>query len=409
MHADGLRLSCIFALLAASSATAAPTLRYSADQRGNFVLFGNTLARDCGVNSPLVVGTVGACGSNASDTGADVLWRSDEPSIGQALANTSVTVENARSTAVLQLPAGAVVTYARLYWAAVVPTAKADTSVVIERPGSFVAAVEADDSRTQAHDEHRYYQSTADITSLLQSHGTGAYRLSGVEVMNPENERNEVLFAAWSVVVFYQLDTEPPRNLALFDGLDLVRNGSTASGTVSGFLVPNAGFDGRLGVIAYEGDSSISGDSLSFNGSTLSDGVNPNNNFFNSSRGNLGSAVSMAGDLPRSNGASGSMTGVDLDVVSVTSRLKAKDTSASFSATTSSDTYLIGAFVTSVSTLKPVRGISIVSGAGRPSPLARRGHRHDELQGGRLRRRGPQPRWDRGSGRDRSAQPGHRW
>jgi len=350
-----LQLWWIPLLLSSMGASAAPVMRHNVDQRGNVVLFGNTLARDCasGIAAP-VVGTVGACGSNANDSGADVLWRSTATT---AEANTGVAVADASSTAVLTLPPNAVISYARLYWAARVTSAGADLNVTLGRlgAGGFSAEVTADDSALASSGSEHYYQSTANVTKLLQSHGTGPYRVSGVNVKNPVNQTDETLFAAWSIVVFYQLDSEPPRNLALFDGLDRVAMNIAASGTVTGFLVPNSGFNGRLGVIAYEGDHLHSGDSLEFNGTKLNDGSGGGvNNFFNSSRMNLGSRVSVAGDLPQSTGASASMGGVDLDVIDVTTLLNPRDTSASFRATSSLDTYLIGAFFTSVSTLKPL-------------------------------------------------------
>ena len=50
---------------------------------------------------------------------------------------------------------------------------------------------------------------------------------------------------------------------------------------LSGLLVPSSGFDGKLGVIAYEGEDQLPGDSLSFNGTALFDAMNPVANFFN--------------------------------------------------------------------------------------------------------------------------------
>ena len=102
---------------------AAPVLRKQIDQRGDFVMFGNTLGFECannaGVPTP-TLGTVscpGGQGNVVRDTAPDIFWRSDEPMAGQALASTTTTPGQARSTAVLALPAGATVTYARIYWA----------------------------------------------------------------------------------------------------------------------------------------------------------------------------------------------------------------------------------------------------------------------------------------------------
>ena len=66
---------------------------------------------------------------------------------GQATANQNITAAQARSTAVLNLPVGATITYARIYWAGMLPTMMTpDTGVRIERPGSLDQTVMADDS-----------------------------------------------------------------------------------------------------------------------------------------------------------------------------------------------------------------------------------------------------------------------
>src|SRR6266545_239773 len=104
-------------MLVAQSASAAPVLRFQVDQQGDFVLFGNTLGQDCAGGTPApIVGSIGACGSNVSDSSPDVFWSSDAPAAGQASAGSAITIDQARSTAVLILPAGAIVSYARLYW-----------------------------------------------------------------------------------------------------------------------------------------------------------------------------------------------------------------------------------------------------------------------------------------------------
>ena len=116
-------ISCCFAGFAAlagsSAAVAAPKLRVQVDQKGDFVLIGNTLGHDCRTLVPApVVGTVGACGNNTADSAPDVYWRADAPGAGQAAANNTVTMAQARSTAVLGLKTGAQVTHAYLYWGA---------------------------------------------------------------------------------------------------------------------------------------------------------------------------------------------------------------------------------------------------------------------------------------------------
>ncbi|MEZ4220126.1 MAG: DUF3344 domain-containing protein [Polyangiaceae bacterium] len=338
-------------------ASSAPALRKQVDQRGDFLLIGNTLGHDCGAGTVApVVGTVGNCGNNTADSSPDIFWRSQSPGAGQAQANNTITVAQARSTAMLTLPPGATVTYARLYWAGD-RTGGADTTATLDRPGGFTQNLTADASFTLTDNT---YQSTVDVTALIQAQGSGAYRISGVDTQDLVNLNQAVTFNAWWMVVFYEDFTQPPRNLALFDGLDLVNTATTQNATLSGFLVPNAGFTAKLGVITYEGDNQATGDELRFGPTAplgaadrLSDAQNPLTNFFNSTRSNLGNPVSVVGDLPQLAGTPQSMSSFDMDIVDVTSRVSGGQTSAAIQANSNGDVYYLGAFITSISTFRP--------------------------------------------------------
>ena len=354
-------------LSGAPGAHAAQTLRVQVDQHGDFAMIGNTLGWDCdaGAAAPIVGTTPGngpfACGLPTGDTAPDVFWRADQPAAGQATASTAITVANARSTALLDLPANAEVTHAFLYWAGRRAGTTADTSVIVDRQGGFASTtVTANRSFTLPQTGNQVvYESVADVTTLVRTNGEGTYRVGGVDSVNFVGSPEDVLFAGWSLVVLYRLDTEPTRNLAVFDGLDGIAPNANSSITLTGFLVPSVGFDAKLGVIAYEGDDSISGDSILFGQGTLgpanrlSNALNPVDNFFNSTRSLLGVAVSNAGDLPRLAGTARTMAGVDLDVVDVTSRLVANQSTVNIQATTSSDIYFLGAFVTSIANFRP--------------------------------------------------------
>jgi clumping factor A len=337
--------------VAVESVEAAPKLRVQVDQPGDFVLFGNTLAHDCasGVPDP-VVGIVGSCGSSLSDSSPDIFWRSDEPAVGQATASTGVSAAQARSSAMLQLPAGAEITHAFLYWSARRGSSGADSTATLARPGVFSQGVTALESFTSSGDT---YSSVADVTALVQASGAGVYRVSGVDTVDLINESISVAFSAWWMVVLYKQPAAPLRNLALFDGLDPVSDGNGQNAVLSGFKVPIAGFTARLGVVALEGDETSSGDQFRFEGTALSNGQNPTNNFFNGTRSDLGAPLSVAGDLPQLTGAPASMSGLDLDVVDVTALVSGGQTSASIEATSSGDQYYLAAFITSISTFKP--------------------------------------------------------
>ncbi len=338
---------------AAGTASAAPSLRAQVAQRGDFILIGNTLAHDCAPGAPApVVGAVGACGTNTADTAPDVFWRSDSPMDGQAEASTAVGADAARSTAVLSLPPGVTVTNAYLYWAARLTALPGDSTALLDRPGVFSSNLTALEV-AESTDLGNFYQSVADVTSLVQAHGSGAYQVSGVSSLDLVNQNVSVAAASWWMVVFYRDPAQPPRNLALFDGLDAVLDNTGIQSTISGFVVPGSNFSAKLGVIAYDGDPST-GDALQWDSSTLSDALNPADNFFNATRSSLGAAVSIAGDLPQLQGTAQSMSGVDLDIVEIPNNLlSAGQTSATITAVSSADTYLLGGLVTSISTLMP--------------------------------------------------------
>ncbi len=355
--------SLLAALAVTGAAHAAPTLRVQVNQHGDFLLIGNTLGYDCAVDpSTIVVGTLAAdacvqSASDLSDSSPDVYWVSDDPSAGMALADTATMPSAARTTAVLSVPVGATVTHAFLYWAATNTSGTPDTQVVIERPGAGgFGPTTLTALQSWAPGLDNGYQSVADVTALVQQHGSGAYRVSDIDVAPFANVDVSVLFGGFWMVVFYQLPTDPLRNLALFDGFDVVKAGANQSATLSGFLVPTSGFTGKLGVVAFEGDNTATGDSMLFNNVTLSDAQNPVNNFFNSTRSWLGAPVSVAGDLPQLTGTPGSMAGVDIDVVDITAELTKGQTSAPIQAITASpvgDTYYLGGFITSISTFAP--------------------------------------------------------
>ncbi len=359
MKASKLALcSSACGLLLASASQAAPVLRKQATQHGDFALIGNAGGFECspGATPAPVVGTVTCPATAIADSAPDIFWRSQDPTATQARADATITSLTSRTTAALALPANATVTYARVYWAGFLPAAAAvDTTLTIDRPaGTLNQAITADTSVKVARGAGFFwYQSTADVSTLVQTAGAGLFRVSDIASIELPGLDNADPIDAWSIVVFYSLPSDPSRNLALFDGLDLVAPATTVSATLSGFLVPNSGFDGKLGVIAYEGEASLPGDALSFNGVALSDAINPVANFFNSSRSRLGSAVSVTGDLPQLTGTPGSMSGFDLDVVDIKPQLKAGDSSAMIAASSTTDTYLLGAFVTSISTFAP--------------------------------------------------------
>lgn len=354
-------------------AEAAPTKRYAIATRGDFVIFGNTLAQDCGaaVVAPKV-GTVGACGTNTADTAPDVFWRVDDPNAGDAKADNTVTAAMARSTAVLKLPNGATVLRAQLYWGGK-QTATPSETITFERPGTFTKTVTASDTVTAALGG-TFYQRSADVTADIVANGAGVYRVGGAESVGIANLNDSTVALGWYVVVIYQLDSMPSRQFALYDGLDLAIDGAPVAYTLSGLKIPATGVMAKLGIVAYEGDNGSSGDNLFVNGNKISDAVNLAENFFNSSRSTLGVAETNLGDLPQLTGDAGSMSGLDIDVVDISAQVVANATTIDISAETTGDSFALGAAVSAVSFGRPnysgftktVRNVTRSDGTYRP-------------------------------------------
>ncbi|MFT3764847.1 MAG: isopeptide-forming domain-containing fimbrial protein [Minicystis sp.] len=85
----------------------------------------------------------------------------------------------------------------------------------------------------------------------------------------------------------------------------------------------------------------------------ISNGLNPADNFFNSSRSYLGQPVSGTYDVPKLSGQASSMAGYDLDTADVTSLLSPGDTSCVVGADSTKDIFFLGGFITSVASLAP--------------------------------------------------------
>ena len=351
-------LSAVGVSTLCSTVFAAPQKLAEFNEKGSFLLIGNTVGWDCAAGVPQpTVGSIntGSCSTNTEDSSADILWQTDGTS---ATADGATTPLRASSAAFLSIPPGAVVVHARLFWAAQLPLgASAGRQVGLDRPGGFQSVIVNDPlfpGLTVSSGGRTYYQGNADITKVVQQQGSGVYRVSGVPTTSLKDVLENVAFVNWHMMVVYRKSDEPTRNIVVYRGMDSVQQGLNANATLDGFLVPNSGFSGQLGIVGYEGDDSLTGDSFLFNGSVLSNQVNPATNFFNSSRSTLGAPVSITGDLPQMSGQPSSMVGIDMDVVDVTAQLSAGATSAQLQATSSGDLFFLGGFVTGISTLFPV-------------------------------------------------------
>jgi uncharacterized repeat protein (TIGR01451 family)/MYXO-CTERM domain-containing protein len=362
-HFRRLRLRSLGLLLAAGALTSPisaqatdPVLRHQQDLHGDVVVFGSTLGFDCGAGLPAPAGATASCTGqlNTADGAPDLWWRDN-------IADASITATQARTSATLTLPAGATITYARLYWAALKVGQNPDIDATLDWLGGPQQQIVADTTWVStygpAHPDWYYYQASGDATDFVATWGAGDFRVSDVEALDIVGVDVDRVFSAWTLVVFYENAGDELRNLALFDSftpLDpAVAGQGSASVTLSGFLVPSGGFTARMSAFAYEGDTIYTGDHFTLNGTQIQNGPNPADNFFNSSRTYNGTPVSGTYDVPKLTGAPGSMAGYDLDTADVTSMLKPKDTSCVVGADTTKDIFFLGGFITSVMSLAP--------------------------------------------------------
>lgn len=237
-------------------------LRYSADVPGDVIFAANTILTCTASATCTNIQTGAAAGTNNGNSMVYVDADAD-----------SATFDSSSST--LTLPAGSNVLFAGLYWGAVSSAATA-SNVKFKAPGaSSYTAIAA----TTFDAIGSNYSAFANVTSTVAAAGNGAYWAADIRATQGAGYHG-----GWALVVHYSYPGSKTRNCSVFDGLEGVGSGSPKSIAVSGFRTPPTGnVSSRLGVVAYEGDRGTTGDALSFNGTVISDTVNPANDFFNSS------------------------------------------------------------------------------------------------------------------------------
>ncbi|MFF2198231.1 DUF3344 domain-containing protein [Streptomyces sp. NPDC058157] len=194
----------------------------------------------------------------------------------------------------LKVPRGAKVSYARLYWGGNLRVGEQkppedNGRVLVAEPGGAYKAVLADTvigHRTDAGSDA--YQASADVTPLVRKGGAGMWTVAQLNVAMGHSEVGA--WGGWTLVVAYEHPQEPLRRIALWDGFESLAAGAgeAASETVrvAGLDAP-AGAAGKAGVVAYDGDRGVLGDSLMVTADSgrrisVSDAENPFDDVMNS-------------------------------------------------------------------------------------------------------------------------------
>lgn len=263
----------------------------------------------------------------------------------QPNTGNSCAVTNSGSATLSGIPIGATITAAYLYWAGSGSTP--DNNVTLDG-----VPISADRSFTETFilgNTYDFFSGFEDVTAQVALKGNGTYTFAGLTVNNGAPHCGvAAVMSGWSILVIYESASEPLRVINVFDGFQYFR-GSSLTLTPNNFVVPNSGIDGKHGILTWEGDvensAALGGftEALTFNGTALTDGLNPLNNQFNSTINVLGSNTSY---------------GVDLDVYDITSLLSPGDTSASSVYSSGGDLVLLSMEVLSV-TNTPVADLAL--------------------------------------------------
>ncbi len=328
------------------------TPRFSTDTNGDIAIVANTLMTvssnnpdaaniQAGVNNP----------SGVDNNNLDMVYVNDG-------SNPTTTFDS--SSAQLNLPQGATVLFAGLYWGGDLDTGSsselenARTQVKFETPssggysnitGTLIGENTAGSSNPGG------YHAFADVTGMVSAAGNGTYTVANVQAT--EGVTSSGRYAGWSLVVAYNDPNSPPRNLTVFDGyseVDVKLPPTATTIPISGFETPPVGsgpVNAQVGIVAYEGDLGITGDTASLDNHTLSDATHPANNFFDSTISNLG--VNVTSKTPNYI----NQLGYDSSIIQANGIIPNGATSADIELTTSGDSYFPGVVTTAIDLYAP--------------------------------------------------------
>ena len=322
------------------------TVRFSANTTGDTAIIGNTLETASTVGNP---GRTQQDVTNAQNGTGSFVDDNDWNMAYVDMDGNSSTFDSSQAS--LNLPNGATVLFAGLYWMGNSSSAQRN-KVMLSTPASggyttLTGKVIGDSSSVSPAPSPSgpNYEGFVDVTSLVQAGGNGAYTVANVQATIGTN-----YYAGWSMIVAFRAPGLPARNLTVFDGYGVIQNGDPALNIpISGFIAPPSGtVNAKISVVAAEGDLGLTGDSMKMNGTTLSNSLNPSDNFFNSTITNAGSP------LTAKNPNYTNQLGFDADSVQVPAGTIANSaTSATVTLTTSGDTYFPGAVATTIDLYAP--------------------------------------------------------
>jgi gliding motility-associated-like protein len=139
-----------------------------------------------------------------------------------------------------------------------------------------------------------YFSAYADVTSLVQTIGSGLYTVSELDLQPTITDSpycvNRTNFGGWAILIIIKNAALPVNQLNVYDGLQAVSQAqNTLSLTLNDLNVVDVA-GAKLGFIAWEGDATLANnETFKFNGFDLTNSINPLNNAFNSTNSFTGS------------------------------------------------------------------------------------------------------------------------
>ncbi|MET9497143.1 DUF3344 domain-containing protein [Streptomyces sp. NPDC006552] len=255
--------------------------RYDAVLHGGVVRAANAAITCRGADSVKKVGCPAARSGAAAGNGDFDMFYTDVDSDPNTYNSTRAEV---------RVPAGARVTYARLYWGGNLRVGEQkpprdNGRVLVAEPGGQYKEVLADTpvGHRVAHGADAF-QASADVTPLVRSGGSGLWTVAQVNVAMGRSAAGA--WGGWTLVVAYEKKSAPLRHVFVQDGFDAVGKGRPAQ-TFHQRTAPAAGTGGVVGLVAYDGDRGTGGDALTLatgrkKSVALSDRANPARDVLNS-------------------------------------------------------------------------------------------------------------------------------
>ena len=350
-------LLAVLALVLASQAWAGPTRAaaapindftpaFHAQDNGGIALFGNNLMSCPTDNARCAAARNATPGPGLKNND----WGAAAPMAFVDVDSDPATFNSSSSDVVL--PPTADVLFARLYWGGRtlaglggVAATTSTGSMLLKAPGGDYQSVTASHTDVSVADTAlgKAYQSYATVTDLVRAGGTGTYFGADVAAATGGDR-----YAGWALVVAYHDSTQPVRDLTVFDGFEGISGTNSDSFTVNGFVAPPSGpVRTRVGVVAWEGDLSLLGDSLALNDTSLSTPLSAKTNFFNSTDDRNGVSVTARNPADRN------LFGVDIKNVPAAGAIHNGDTSATLKLFTNGDAYFPGVVTTVIDLYAP--------------------------------------------------------